>query len=160
MKKTSEKKPIGNLLLRTLAMPRDTNPAGDIFGGWIMSQMDIAGAILAREIANGRVVTVAIDAMSFIHPVSVGDVVCCYGVCSHVGHTSLKIDLQIWVKNITECENHEKAERFLVTKGSYTYVAVDRFGKPRPLPESAEYIAKYGIDASTVGLNSDGSICS
>ena len=68
--------PIGNLLLRTLAMPADTNPAGDIFGGWIMSQMDISGAILAREIANGRVVTAAVDGMSFLKPVSVGDVVC------------------------------------------------------------------------------------
>ena len=96
MKENTEKRghpPIGNLLLRTLAMPRDTNPAGDIFGGWIMSQMDISGAILAREIANGRVVTAAVEGMSLLKPVSVGDVVCCYGKCIHVGHTSLKLHL-------------------------------------------------------------------
>ena len=83
--------PLGNLLLRTMTLPRDANPAGDIFGGWIMSQLDIAGAILAREVAQGRVVTVAVEAMSFLKPVSVGDVVCIYGYCSHVGHTSLKV---------------------------------------------------------------------
>lgn len=159
MKETNTTKtPSGNLLLRTLAMPGDTNPAGDIFGGWIMSQMDIAGAILAREIACGRIVTVAVDAMSFIHPVSVGDVVCCYGHCTYLGNTSLKIELEIWVKNLTESDNHERAERSLVTKGTYTYVAVDRYGKPRPLPPTAKYVAKYGIDAASIGLNPDGSI--
>ena len=159
MKETNTAKiPSGNLLLRTLAMPGDTNPAGDIFGGWIMSQMDIAGAILAREIACGRIVTVAVDAMSFIHPVSVGDVVCCYGRCSHLGHTSLKIELEIWVKNLTESDNHERVERSKVTKGSFTYVAVDRYGKPRPLPPTAEHVAKYGIDAASIGLNPDGRV--
>ncbi|WP_277296092.1 acyl-CoA thioester hydrolase YciA [Succinatimonas hippei] len=147
--------PIGNLLLRTLAMPGDANPAGDIFGGWIMSQMDISGAILARDIAGGRVVTVAVDAMSFLKPVSVGDVVCCYGRCIHIGHTSLKIKLEIWVKKFHEAGNDS---RNLVTEASFTYVAVDDNGKPRPLPENAAEIAKYGIDAACVGLKEDGSI--
>lgn len=147
--------PVGNLLLRTLAMPGDTNPAGDIFGGWIMSQMDIAGAILAREIAHGRVVTVAVDAMSFVKPVNIGDVVCCYGKCVHVGRTSLKINLELWVKQIYETEISQRA---LVTEACFTYVAVDSKGVPRPLPESAHEIAKHGIDAACVGLNEDGSL--
>lgn len=147
--------PIGNLLLRTMTLPKDTNPAGDIFGGWIMSQLDIAGAILAREIAHGRVVTVAVDAMSFIRPVEVGDVVCCYGRCINVGRTSLKINLELWVKKIYESE---AAQRNLVTKASFTYVAVDDAGRPRPLPPQAHVIAEKGIDAGTVGLCEDGSI--
>lgn len=144
-----DKKPVGNLLLRTLAMPGDTNPAGDIFGGWIMAQMDISGAILAREIANGRVVTVAVDGMSFLKPVAVGDVVCCYGRCEHIGHTSLKIKLELWVKKIYESE---RAHRDLVTEASFTYVAVDSNGKPRALPENAHDIAQNGIDADSIGL--------
>ena len=79
-----ERKPAGALLLRTLAMPADTNPNGDIFGGWLMSQMDMGGAILAKELARGRVVTVAVDAITFLKPVAVGDVVCCYGECIKV----------------------------------------------------------------------------
>lgn len=147
--------PIGNLLLRTMALPRDTNPAGDIFGGWIMSQMDIAGAVLAREIAQGRVVTVAVDAMSFLKPVGVGDIVCCYGHCVHVGHTSLKIKLELWVKKIYD---YEVAERNLVTEANFTYVAVDSNGRPRPLPQIAHEIAEKGIDAGTVGLCADGTL--
>lgn len=147
--------PVGNLLLRTLAMPGDTNPAGDIFGGWIMSQMDISGAILAREIAHGRVVTVAVDGMTFLKPVSVGDVVCCYGRCEHVGNTSLKIKLEIWVKKVFDSEI---STRDLVTEASFTYVAVDSKGNPRQLPEKAHEIAKRGIDAGIAGLNDDGTI--
>lgn len=147
--------PIGNLLLRTMTMPGDTNPAGDIFGGWIMSQLDIAGAILAREIAQGRVVTVAVDAMSFLKPVNVGDVVCCYGKCIKVGHTSLRIHLELWVKKIYDSEI---AKRDLVTEACFTYVAVDPNGRPRPLPECAKNIAETGIDAASIGLKEDGSI--
>ncbi len=88
----------GVLLLRTLAMPSDTNANGDIFGGWIMSQMDMGGAILAKEIAHGRVVTVAVESMNFIKPISVGDVVCCYGQCLKVGRSSIKIKVEVWVK--------------------------------------------------------------
>ena len=133
--------PLGNLLLRTMTLPRDTNPAGDIFGGWIMSQLDIAGAILAREIAHGRVVTVAVDAMNFLKPVEVGDVVCCYGHCIKVGRTSLKISLELWVKKIYE---HTETTRDLVTEACFTYVAVGDDGRPRPLPPE--------------GLHADGSI--
>ncbi|MCR5536841.1 MAG: acyl-CoA thioester hydrolase YciA [Succinivibrio sp.] len=150
--------PVGNLLLRTLAMPGDTNPAGDIFGGWIMSQIDISGAILAREVANGRVVTVAVDGMSFLKPVAVGDVVCCYGRCVHLGHTSLKVKIEIWVKKFIPDPEEERSERHKVTEATVTYVAVDHNGRPRPLPENAEFIAKYGIDAASVGLTEDGKL--
>ena len=91
----------GVLLLRTLAMPSDTNANGDIFGGWIMSQMDMGGAILAKEIAHGRVVTVAVESMNFIKPISVGDVVCCYGQCLKVGRSSIKIKVEVWVKKVS-----------------------------------------------------------
>ncbi|HAD40074.1 MAG TPA: acyl-CoA thioester hydrolase YciA, partial [Plesiomonas shigelloides] len=94
------RKPEGILLLRTLAMPADTNPNGDIFGGWIMSQMDIGGAILAKEIAHGRVVTVAVDGITFLKPVAVGDVVCCYGKAVHVGNSSMKVRMEVWVKKV------------------------------------------------------------
>lgn len=147
--------PIGNLLLRTMTLPKDTNPAGDIFGGWIMSQMDIAGAILAREIAHGRVVTVAVGEMNFLKPVEVGDVVCCYGHCVHIGRTSLRIKLELWVKKIYD---DEVAQRDLVTEAYFTYVAVDQNNRPRPLPEEAHVIAEKGIDAGTAGLSCDGSV--
>lgn len=147
--------PLGNLLLRTMTLPCDTNPAGDIFGGWIMSQLDIAGAVLAREISQGRVVTVAVDAMSFKKPVEVGDVVCCYGHCIHVGNTSMKIKLEMWVKKIYE---QETAQRSLVTEACFTYVAVNDQGRPRPLPPQAHEIAEKGIDAGIVGLHEDGTI--
>ena len=153
VKKPMPEKPSGNLLLRTMAMPADTNPAGDIFGGWIMSQLDISGAVLAREISHGRVVTVAVDAMTFLKPVGVGDTVCCYGRCIHVGRTSLKVKLELWVKKIYE---RESMQRSLVTEACFTYVAVDDHGRPRPLPPEAREIAEEGIDADRAGLNSDG----
>ena len=106
-------RPSGSLLLRTMAMPGDTNPAGDIFGGWILSQMDIAGSLLAREIAGGRVVTVAVDSMKFMKPVKVGDIVCCYGSCQKIGPTSLTIELELWVKKIRD---GDRPERCLVPK--------------------------------------------
>ncbi|SFN47837.1 acyl-CoA thioesterase YciA [Formivibrio citricus] len=125
------RQPAGVLLLRTLAMPADTNPSGDIFGGWIMAQMDMGGAILAKEMARGRVVTVAVDAMTFLKPVSVGDVVCCYGQCVHIGNTSLKVKLEVWVKKVA---NEPIGERYCVTEGVITYVAVGKDGRPRTLP--------------------------
>lgn len=125
------REPRGNLLLRTLAMPADTNPSGDIFGGWIMSQMDIGGAILANELAQGRVVTVAVDAINFLRPVSVGDVVCCYGFCSYVGRTSLKVKMEVWVKKVS---GDRIGDRYCVTEATYTYVAVDGGSRSRALP--------------------------
>ena len=121
----------GNPLLRTLAMPSDTNANGDIFGGWIMSQMDMGGAILAKEIAHGRVVTVAVESMTFIRPISVGDVVCCYGQCIKVGRSSIQVKMEVWVKKVA---SEPIGERYCVTEAVFTFVAVDQNGKPRETP--------------------------
>lgn len=131
---TQPAEPGGTLLLRTLAMPADTNPNGDIFGGWLMAQMDMGGAILAKELAQGRVVTVAVDAITFLKPVAVGDVVCCYGECVHIGRSSLKVRLEIWVKKVA---SEPIGERSRVTDATFTYVAVDALGRPRAVPDLA-----------------------
>ncbi|MDO6386387.1 MULTISPECIES: acyl-CoA thioester hydrolase YciA [Uliginosibacterium] len=123
--------PRGSLQLRTLAMPADTNPSGDIFGGWLMSQMDLGGAILAKELSRGRIVTVAVDAMSFHRPVAVGDVVCVYGECAHVGRTSLKVKVEVWVKKVT---GEQIGERFCVTEATFSYVAIGADKRPRVIP--------------------------
>ena len=133
---SDERQPVGALLLRTLAMPADTNPSGDIFGGWLMAQMDMGGAILAKELARGRVVTVAVDAITFLKPVAVGDVVCCYGECIKVGNSSLKIKLETWVKKVA---SEPIGERYCVTEAAFTYVAVDREGRPRALPAGLKF---------------------
>lgn len=126
----AERIPQGDMLLRTLAMPADTNPNGDIFGGWIMSQMDIAGGILAKEISGGRVVTVAVNAMTFHRPVRVGHVVCCYGKCDRIGRSSLTIHLEVWVRPVLSEPQHD---RYCVTEATFTYVAIDDKGRPRPV---------------------------
>jgi acyl-CoA thioesterase YciA len=125
--------PCGDLLLRTMAMPADTNPSGDIFGGWLMSQMDLAGAILAYELALGRVVTVAVDAIVFHRAVAVGNVVSCYGRCVHLGRSSLKIDLEVWATSVL---THPMGEKYIVTEAVFTYVAVDEHRQPREIPRS------------------------
>ncbi len=124
--------PRGELLLRTLAMPADTNPNGDIFGGWIMSQMDIAGSILAKETAQGRTVTVAVDSIQFHKPVHVGDVVCCYGGISHIGTTSITVYLEVWVNPVMH-HKKDQDQRFKVTEATFTYVAIDSSGNKRPV---------------------------
>lgn len=123
--------PHGEMVLRTLAMPADTNANGDIFGGWLMSQMDIGGAILAKEIAEGRVVTVRVDGMSFLKPVAVGDVVCCYARCQHTGRSSININIEVWVKKVS---SEPIGQRYRATEALFTYVAVDEEGRPRELP--------------------------
>ncbi len=120
--------PKGQLLLRTLAMPADTNANGDIFGGWIMSQLDLAGGILAKEISQGRIVTVSVSSITFKKPVKVGDVVCCYGECTKIGRTSMSINLEVWVKPV---KSDGVGQRFQVCEATFNYVAVDSEGKPR-----------------------------
>ncbi|MGF1729735.1 acyl-CoA thioester hydrolase YciA [Photobacterium kasasachensis] len=122
--------PRGQLLLRTLAMPADTNANGDIFGGWIMSQLDLAGAILAKEISGGRVVTVSVESIAFKAPVSVGDVVCCYGECSRIGNTSMSVALEVWVKPVAI---DGIGERYRVCEATFNYVAINSEGRPRPI---------------------------
>ncbi|MEZ5835897.1 MAG: acyl-CoA thioesterase [Geminicoccaceae bacterium] len=109
-------------------MPADTNPAGDIFGGWILAQMDIAGGVRAYERAAGRVATVAIDSMTFHAPVFVGDVVSLYADVLSVGNTSMAIHIESWARR------GRTGEEVLVTEGRFTYVAIDENRKPRPVP--------------------------
>ena len=122
--------PRGPLVLRTLAMPRDTNPRGDIFGGWILSQMDIAAGIMAAEIAQGRVVTVTVTDVVFHQPVAVGDEVSLYAHVVSSGRTSIRVHVEAWKRART----HPTNASVRVTQGVFTYVAIDQDRKPRPLP--------------------------
>ena len=119
--------PRGELSLRTLAMPRDANPNGDIFGGWVLSQMDIAAGISASQRARGRVATVAIDAMTFKLPVYVGDILCVYTDIERIGTSSMAIHVEAWVLR------DRMGERLKVTEGEFTFVAIDDERKPRPV---------------------------
>ena len=121
----------GELTVRTIAMPADTNANGDIFGGWVMSQMDQAGGIAGVERAQGRVVTVAVDAMTFIRPVKVGDVLSVYTRVGAVGRTSIKIEIEAWATRF-RTDRREK-----VTEATFTFVAIDDEGRPRPVPPPA-----------------------
>ena len=117
----------GKLTLHTLVMPADANPSGDIFGGWVMSHMDIASAICAIEHTGSRVVTVAVDSMSFIRPVNVGDVLCIYAEVDRVGHTSITVHVEAWVRR-----NHQK-DHLKVTHGTFIFVALNEQGNPTPV---------------------------
>ena len=120
--------PQGNMMIRTLAMPADANPSGDIFGGWVMSQMDLAAGISAGQRAMSRVVTVAVDAMCFIEPVRVGDVLCVYTKILSVGRTSMNIHVEAWARR------NRIGERAKVTQANFKFVALDDDGKPTPVP--------------------------
>jgi acyl-CoA thioesterase YciA len=120
--------PRGELSLRTLAMPADANPNGDIFGGWVLSQMDIAAGIAAGTRAQGRVATVAIDGMSFQLPVFVGDVLCVYTDIERIGRTSMGIHVEAWA------QRDRVGDRVKVTEAKFTFVAIDRGRRPRPVP--------------------------
>ena len=120
--------PRGELTVRTIAMPADTNANGDIFGGWVMSQMDQAGGIAGVDRAQGRVVTVAVDGMTFIRPVKVGDVLCVYTRVESIGRTSMKIAIEAWARRF-RTQSREK-----VTEAIFTFVAIDDEGRPRAVP--------------------------
>jgi acyl-CoA thioesterase YciA len=122
--------PAGELASQTLAMPADTNPTGDMFGGWIMSLMDAAGAMTAMREAHGRVVTVAVSNITFHQPVKVGDVVCCYTEVQRVGRTSITLDVEVWVLR------QGQGDRVMVTSAEFTYVAMDTEGRKRTLSRS------------------------
>jgi acyl-CoA thioesterase YciA len=124
---STDEEPRGDLTVRLIAMPSDTNANGDIFGGWVLSQMDQAGGIAAAEMAKGRVVTVAIDAMTFIGPVKIGDVLCVYTAVDTVGRTSLKIHIEAWARRF---RTHLREK---VTDATFTFVAIDDEGRPRPV---------------------------
>ncbi|MBB5744843.1 acyl-CoA thioesterase [Brevundimonas variabilis] len=125
---SSPDSPEGQLVGRVIAMPADTNPEGDIFGGWLLAQMDVAGATPAFALAEGRCATVAVDAMVFHQPVSVGDEVSIYARVIHTGRTSIRVHVEAW-------KRPRAAESVIrVTEGVFTYVAIGDDRKPRPLP--------------------------
>jgi acyl-CoA thioesterase YciA len=125
-------RPPGEAHLRTIAMPRDANPAGDIFGGWTLSQMDLAGATFAAERAGGRVATVSVEAMKFLHPIAVGDEVSCFCFSEDEGSASVAVRIETW----TRSRGGKDAEK--VTEGTFTYVAIGEDGKPRRLDDQEE----------------------
>ena len=117
--------PEGELALQTFAMPADANWNGDIFGGWLVSQMDLACAVSARRRAKGRVATVAIDSMVFLRPVPIGSLVSCYTQLQDIGRSSMKILVEVWIGD----EDTSK-----VTEGLFTFVAIDETGRTRAVP--------------------------
>jgi acyl-CoA thioesterase YciA len=128
----SAREPRGALSIRTLCMPADTNQHGDIFGGWLLGQMDIAGGLFASQIADGRTATVAVDAMTFRKPVNVGDVMCIYADLIAAGMTSISIHVEAWVLR------QNQPPRILVTEGKFVYVALGEDRKPRPAVASGQ----------------------
>ena len=119
--------PQGELALQTIAMPKDTNANGDIFGGWLLSQMDLAGGITAAEVAGGKVATVAIDGMTFLTPVHVGAVVTCYSDVLEIGRSSVRIVVEVWINS-----KHD-GEPIKVTEGEFVFVAIDESGRTRAI---------------------------
>ena len=122
----------GRLTIRTLAMPADTNPSGDIFGGWVLSQMDLAAGICAGQRAQSRVVTVSVDSMSFIRPVKVGDILGVYTEVERVGRSSLDINVEAWVRR------GRIGVREKVTEAVFKFVALDEDGNSKPVPAPGE----------------------
>ncbi|GGE55352.1 acyl-CoA thioesterase [Agaricicola taiwanensis] len=119
-------------MVRTIAMPADTNPAGDIFGGWLMAHMDLAAGNVATRHARGRAATVAVEAMSFLSPVLVGDEVSFYGDVVSSGRTSMRIHIEAWRRA------REGDDMVKVTEATFTFVAIDDDRRPRPLPQTAQ----------------------
>jgi len=122
-------------IVRTVPHPSDMNGNGDIFGGWVLSQMDVAGGALAARVAKGRVATVAITAMTFVEPIKVGDMVSIYGDVTRVGRTSITIELETVVQRRLEDIDRR------VTHGTFVFVAIDDDGRPRPFPKSESPVA-------------------
>jgi len=130
----TETEPRGDLCIRTLAMPADTNQNGDIFGGWLLSQMDLGGGVFASKTTKSRTVTVAIEAMNFRKPVFVGDLVSVHATLVRIGKTSITVHLEAWVLRRKEMQS------ILVTDGNFTYVAIDDQGHPQVIPQSGETV--------------------
>jgi acyl-CoA thioesterase YciA len=134
---STDTEPRGDLCIRTLAMPADTNANGDIFGGWLLSQMDIGGGAFASKIANSRTVTVAIEAMNFRKPVYVGDLVSVHANLVRLGRTSVTVHLETWVLR----RKDKPQQSILVTDGNFTYVSIDEQGHPQVIQRDGMLIA-------------------
>lgn len=124
--------PQGELMLRVVPMLADANPNGDISGGWLVTQMDTAASLMAAKIARGRVTTMAIGEMSFVRPVRVGSVVCCYAALRQTGRSSLRVSIEVW------CRMPEEERRQKVTEAEFTYVAIDEHRRIRPIPGNSK----------------------
>jgi acyl-CoA thioesterase YciA len=124
---TPTEAPRGELSARHLAMPADTNPAGSIFGGWIMASMDAAASMTATRLADGPTATVAVSNMMFMQPVKVGDAVCFYTDVKRIGRSSITLDVEVWVLR------QGRDDRMKVTQAEFTFVALDEDGRPRPV---------------------------
>ena len=127
----TERPPQADPALRTLAMPADANPNGDIFGGWVLAQMDLAGGVVAARRAGGRLATVAVEAMRFHAPIYIGDLVTCYAEVKKTGSTSITVAIETWARR------RRGPVEVRVTEGTFIYVAIDENGRPRPLPEDS-----------------------
>jgi acyl-CoA thioesterase YciA len=130
----TETEPQGQLCTRTVAMPADTNGNGDIFGGWLLGQMDLAGSVFAGKITKSRTVTVAIDAMNFRKAVYVGDLVSVHGSLVRIGRTSITVHLEAWVTR------RKETQAILVTDGNFTYVSIDDNGRPQPIKQDGSLL--------------------
>lgn len=119
--------PKGELAIRVVAMPKDTNPSGDVFGGWLISQMDLAGIVFCRKIAKGQITTVTIDSTTFKEPVFVGDTLCCYVSLVKIGRTSITTFIEAYINRDFE------DTRIKVTEGEFKYVKVDENRRPTPI---------------------------
>ena len=141
MKQTREttRQPAGIMVLRTLAMPRDTNPWGDVFGGWLLSQMDIAAGLMAGEVAQGRAATASVDNVVFHSPVAVGQTICIYANLVKVGRSSMEIGLEVWARDLVHLYEPERA---FVAEAVFHYVAVDAAGRPRPVPDASSFLVQ------------------
>ncbi|HTZ71935.1 MAG TPA: acyl-CoA thioesterase [Acetobacteraceae bacterium] len=128
MSQTEPDAPRGELALRIPAVPRDTNAAGDIFGGWIMGLMDMAAGATASEVARGRVATVAVSNLEFLRPVKVGNLISCFTEVAKIGRTSITVDVDVWARRHADLRER-------VTKARFVMVAVDAEGRPRPVPQ-------------------------
>ena len=117
--------PQGELTLQVPAMPRDTNPDNDIFGGWVVSQMDLAAEITARRVAKGRVTTISIHQLNFLRPIEVGDMVSCYTDITNIGSSSIYIDVEVWIRQPKE------QDPLKVTEGTFVFVAIDQNRRTR-----------------------------
>ena len=121
--------PQGELALQVIAMPKDTNADGDIYGGWLLQQMDMAGGAAAREVARGRVATVAVTGMSFLTPVHVGAIVSCYADVLEIGRSSIRMVVEVWISS-----QHD-GEPIKVTEGVFVFVAIDHNGRTRQIDQ-------------------------
>lgn len=138
--------PRGSLSLQTIALPADTNWSGNIFGGWLVSQMDIAGAIHCERFSRGRCATISIEKMQFLVPVQVGDVISCYTDLVKVGNTSMQVYIEVW------SSHHDHYQQIRVTEGLFTFIALDYQGNKRPIPEQSRQQFKLQIKADNYPL--------